>query len=80
MANVGSKNVYRIFAGGNHSWVVVDDVIPMRSNYKTPSPVPNLSTVSVLHRSKSRQSTKPENCGSFADGVKRLQLAFSINL
>ena len=78
MASVGSKNVYRIFAGGNHSWVVVDDVIPTRSNYRAPSPIPNLTTAAVIQRSKSRQSTKPES--SFIEGVKRQNLAFSVNL
>jgi S-formylglutathione hydrolase FrmB len=31
VASVGDKNVYRIFAGGDHSWVVIDDIIPVRS-------------------------------------------------
>lgn len=78
MASVGNKNVYRIFAGGNHSWVVIDDVIPTRKNYRTPSPVPNLTTVPMTNRSKSRQSIKPEI--SFIEGVKRQNLAFSVNL
>ena len=24
------KNIYKIYAGGNHSWVVLDDVLPFR--------------------------------------------------
>ena len=39
--NIGAKNVYRIFAGGNHSWVVIDDIIPIRRKYRPPSPVPD---------------------------------------
>ena len=34
VTNVGDKNVYRIFAGGDHSWVVIDDIIPTRSNFR----------------------------------------------
>lgn len=43
VTSVGDKNVYRVFTGGNHSWVVVDDVIPVRTNYRPPSPVANLT-------------------------------------
>lgn len=39
VANLGGKNVYNIYAGGNHSWVVIDDVMPVRDNYRPPSPV-----------------------------------------
>jgi S-formylglutathione hydrolase FrmB len=41
VANIGAKNVYRIFAGGNHSWVVIDDIVPMKRKYRPPSPVPD---------------------------------------
>ena len=41
IANIGAKNVYRIFAGGNHSWVVIDDIIPIRRKFRAPSPVPD---------------------------------------
>lgn len=44
VASVGEKNVYRIFAGGDHSWVVIDDIIPVRNSYRVPSPVPNYTT------------------------------------
>ena len=49
VACLGPKNVYKIFAGGNHSWVVIDDIIPVREHYRPPSP--------VLHISR---STSPE--------------------
>lgn len=45
--NIGAKNVYRIFAGGNHSWVVIDDIIPIRKRYRAPSPVPDNKTMTV---------------------------------
>ena len=41
MANIGAKNVYKIFAGGNHSWVIIDDIVPVRKRYRPPSPVPD---------------------------------------
>lgn len=41
VANIGCKNVYRIFAGGNHSWVVIDDIVPVKRKYRPPSPVPD---------------------------------------
>lgn len=46
VASVGDKNVYRIFAGGDHSWVVVDDIIPRKVNFRAPSPVPNYTAAS----------------------------------
>jgi len=39
VANLGAKNIYRIFAGGNHSWVVIDDIVPINEKYTPPSPV-----------------------------------------
>ena len=41
VANIGAKNIYRAFAGGNHSWVVIDEIIPIRTKYRPPSPVPD---------------------------------------
>jgi hypothetical protein len=41
IAELGPKNIYKIFAGGNHSWVVIDDIMPLRENYRPPSPVMN---------------------------------------
>jgi hypothetical protein len=32
-----------MFAGGNHSWVVIDDIIPVREHYRPPSPVGHVS-------------------------------------
>ncbi len=37
--SLGAKNIYKIFAGGNHSWVVIDDIMPIREHYEPPSPV-----------------------------------------
>jgi len=55
IASIGEKNVYRIFAGGDHSWVVIDDIIPIKSNYRVPSPVPNYTQQSQpQQRTKSR--------------------------
>lgn len=47
IANIGAKNVYRIFAGGNHSWVVIDDIIPIRRKYRPPSPVPDNKQMTI---------------------------------
>jgi len=48
VANIGAKNVYRIFAGGNHSWVVIDDIMPVRRRHRPPSPVPNHTSISII--------------------------------
>jgi hypothetical protein len=35
---LGYKNVMKIHSGGNHSWVVLDDLVPVRDHYIPPSP------------------------------------------
>lgn len=39
MRTLIDKNIYRVFAGGNHSWVLLDEIIPMRNNVRQPSPL-----------------------------------------
>lgn len=37
--NFGPKNAQRIFAGGSHSWILIDDIIPIVDHYQRPSPL-----------------------------------------
>ena len=37
----GNKNISQIYAGGNHSWVVLDTVMPTRDKWNPPSPLKN---------------------------------------
>ena len=58
VVSLGPRNIYKIFAGGNHSWVVLDDIIPVREKYRAPSPLPEKAP-SISHsptrgRDKSR--------------------------
>ena len=46
--NIGAKNAYRIFAGGNHSWVVIDEIIPMKRNYRPSLPGPDNKTMQII--------------------------------
>lgn len=39
VSSLTDKNIYRIFAGGNHSWVLLDEIIPMRRYPRAPSPL-----------------------------------------
>ena len=39
LRTLADKNIYRVFAGGNHSWVLLDEIIPMRNNMRPPSPL-----------------------------------------
>jgi len=59
VAQLGPRKIYKIFAGGNHSWVVLDDIIPVREKFRVPSPLPerpgSLShSPSSIKRDKSR--------------------------
>ncbi len=72
MGSIGDKNVYRIFAGGNHSWVVIDDVIPRRTHFRTPSPVPNFTNVAVK-REERANSKGPYHNGNRNDESSVIQ-------
>ena len=37
---LGPKNVERIYAGGNHSWALLDPADPIKRDYEPPSPLP----------------------------------------
>ena len=39
VAALGGKNVWKVFAGGNHSFLVLDEDIPVHKMYRPPSPV-----------------------------------------
>ena len=39
LRTLADKNIYRLFAGGNHSWVLLDEIIPMRPSVRPPSPL-----------------------------------------
>jgi hypothetical protein len=39
LRSVQEKNVYRIFTGGNHTWILLDEFIPQRKNVRLPSPL-----------------------------------------
>ena len=61
VANIGAKNVYRIFAGGNHSWVIIDDIVPVRKRYRPPSPIPDNKQMRI-------EGDKLRNSQSFGAG------------
>jgi hypothetical protein len=37
--SLDDKNVYRVFAGGNHTWILLDEFIPIRKPHRAPSPL-----------------------------------------
>jgi len=37
--SLADKNVHRIFCGGNHTWVLLDEFLPIRNNARAPSPL-----------------------------------------
>lgn len=39
VAALGPRKVERIYAGGNHSWALLDPALPIRPDYEPPSPV-----------------------------------------
>jgi len=61
LASLLNKNVLKVFAGGNHSWLLLDDLMPLREFYKAPSPVkPDIkSPKRHSSRSKKRVQASP---------------------
>ena len=39
LRSLADKNVHRVFAGGNHSWVLIDEFMPIRLKVRAPSPL-----------------------------------------
>jgi hypothetical protein len=39
VTSLSGKNVSKIYAGGDHSWAVVDEFTPYIENYEPPSPI-----------------------------------------
>jgi len=68
MESLQEKNVYRIFAGGNHSWILLDAYVPRRAGYQHPSPLKGeeeksqspTKTVDQLQLTNYAQKTKQE--------------------
>jgi len=71
VANIGAKNVYRIFAGGNHSWVVIDDIVPVRKRYRPPSPVADNKQMRIEGERQLRGSSSFGASGSQENLKKR---------
>lgn len=44
VSSLGNKNITQIYAGGNHSWAVIDSSCPMQENYEPPSPIDELNS------------------------------------
>ena len=42
----------KIFAGGNHSWVTVDENMPIREHYREPSPLNTVFSHENINSSK----------------------------
>ena len=43
VSSLGNKNITKIFAGGNHSWAIIDIAQPIREDYEPPSPIDELN-------------------------------------
>jgi len=39
LRSLADKNVYRLFCGGNHTWALIDEFMPMRVRPRVPSPL-----------------------------------------
>ena len=37
--SIGDKNIDKLYAGGSHSWIILNDIDPVRENYRFPDPL-----------------------------------------
>ena len=79
---LGPKNIERIYAGGNHSWALLDPSDPIRRDYEPPSPLPTdlssehkIEFASVLHEEDYSGFTSKLEIPARIDYV--LQIAYS---
>lgn len=52
VSSLRGKNIGRIYAGGNHSWVILDYNNPINQNYSPPSPLMSYSNTPLAGRSR----------------------------
>lgn len=55
--SLADKNVYRIFCGGNHTWVLIDEFIPIRNRIRAPSPLLDMEEKPISPKVKSNLKT-----------------------
>jgi alpha-tubulin suppressor-like RCC1 family protein len=58
---LGAKKVERIYAGGNHSWALLDPAMPIRPDYEPPSPIPSECTTPTRSGASSPNRTRSES-------------------
>ncbi len=59
---IGTKNISKIFAGGNHSWFILDENIPIREHFRPPSPLVQISNNhDTSHNLMSPLTMSPKN-------------------
>jgi hypothetical protein len=51
--SLADKNVYRIFCGGNHTWVLIDEFLPIRNRVRAPSPLFEVEDKPISPKTKS---------------------------
>jgi len=44
ISTLGPKNIKKVFAGGDHSWILLDEINPEITNYTPPSPLPVINS------------------------------------
>lgn len=54
--SIGDKNIDKIFAGGSHSWIILNDIDPIRSNYKYPDALNDKSPEQIRQRGFDRSN------------------------
>lgn len=61
VTTLSGKNVGRIYAGGDHSWAVVDEITPLIKDYEPPSPIKVAFDQATMI--KHNESSRPQKSG-----------------
>lgn len=63
LKSLAGKNISRVFAGGHHSWFVIDQENPIIDNYQPPSPLfitPEISPHQSFNEGDQKKGIHPQ--------------------
>jgi hypothetical protein len=71
---MADKNIHRIFCGGNHTWLLVDEFLPSRTKARAPSPL--YEPPEKLVKEPRKKEAEKENQHSQADKARKQKALF----
>ena len=77
ITELAEKNVGSIYAGGDHSWAVVDEHAPIIEDYEPPSPIKlHIDEPTIVHKN---ENSREEKSGLSGNSFNDLLVEMSAN-